>query len=355
MAVVDVFLTRIGDEAQIAQPFDLGMVAEEGADLQRVLARAAHSEFERFEAAQQHPCGVGIADRADRVAHRADRVDQRLIARYAAGDEVRVAAGIFGEAVDDEFGPLFQRLLPQRAEESIVDRDRGFRLAGEGGVARRADGFDIDERVGRVRRAFEIDERDLAALFVGQRLGPGEDRVDFLARRAGREVDEADAEARQDTRDQRFGRGIERARMDDHVILADEREEQGGDRRHAARKDEAVVGAVPDREAILEDFLVRAVETRIDEAVGGPFALAGDMLEKALARRRAFEGEGRGQEDRRLQRTFGQHRVVAESHHQRCGAEVLVADLLAVRLGFAAHGHGMLLESGGPYSAPSFV
>src|SRR3546814_6786780 len=76
-----------------------------------------------------------------------------------------MAARIFGEAVDDEFGALFERLLPQRAEESVVDRDRRLLLAGEGGIARAAHRLDIDERVGRIRRAFEIDERDLAALF----------------------------------------------------------------------------------------------------------------------------------------------------------------------------------------------
>src|SRR3546814_10783406 len=85
----------------------------------------------------------------------------------------------------------------------------------------------------------------------------------------------------------------------------------------------SVVGAVPHRETVLENFLVRAVEARIDEAVGRPFALSGDMFEETLARGGAFKGEGRGQEDWRLQRAFGQHRVIAEPHHQRGGAEFL--------------------------------
>jgi hypothetical protein len=76
---------------------DLGVGAEEFADLHGVLAGAAHAELERFEAAQQHPRGVGIADRADRVAHQPDRVDVLLRAEHAARDQVRMAAGIFGE------------------------------------------------------------------------------------------------------------------------------------------------------------------------------------------------------------------------------------------------------------------
>src|SRR3546814_13413452 len=81
MAVENILLTRIGDEPQIAESLDLGMVAQICADLQRIFARAAHAQFERFEAAQQHPGGVGIADGADRVAHRADDVEQLLVAR----------------------------------------------------------------------------------------------------------------------------------------------------------------------------------------------------------------------------------------------------------------------------------
>src|SRR3546814_3279887 len=92
MAVENILLTRIGDEPQIAESLDLGMVAQICADLQRIFARSAHAQFERFEAAQQHPGGVGIADGADRVAHRADVVEQLLVARHAARAEVRLAA-----------------------------------------------------------------------------------------------------------------------------------------------------------------------------------------------------------------------------------------------------------------------
>ena len=46
------------------------------------------------------------------------------------------------------------------------------------------DRLDVDQGVGRVGRAFEIDQRDAA---LG--LGRGHDLVQLLARRAGREVD----------------------------------------------------------------------------------------------------------------------------------------------------------------------
>src|ERR1044071_6504481 len=59
---------------------------------------------------------------------------------------------------------------------------------------------------------------------------------------------------------------------------------------------------------ILEDLLVGAVEARIDQALRGAAAgaLAGYAFEEALSVRRLLENEGRGEEDRRLERTFRQ-------------------------------------------------
>ena len=114
-------------------------------------------------------------------------------------------------------------------------------------------------------------------------LGGGDHRVDLLARRAGREVEPLDAELAEDLGDQRLGRGIERARMDDDVAGPDEGQQQGGDRRHAARKSERVVGILPDRQPVLENLLVGAVEARINQPLGAAGPLAGDAFEEALA------------------------------------------------------------------------
>src|SRR5690606_15857232 len=96
----------------------------------------------------------------------------------------------------------------------------------------------------------------------------------------------------------------------------------------------------PHAEAILEDFLIGAVEARIDEAFGAAGALAGDPFEMALARRRAGENEGRGREDRRLQGAFGQRWIEAVAHHQRRGFELVPADLVDRGLGIAARRGG---------------
>ena len=140
VAAIDVGLAGVAailEEAEIADRLDLGLVAKQGADLGRILAGLAHPQLERLEASQQHPGGVGIGDRADRVAHHPDRRDQRLGADDAAGDEVAMAAGIFGQRIDGEVGALVERLRPERPEEGVVDRDRRLLLV-EQGVARGA-------------------------------------------------------------------------------------------------------------------------------------------------------------------------------------------------------------------------
>ncbi len=158
MAVIDIPLPRSGfEEAEVADLFDLGVVAQVSADLFRILASAAHAEFERLEAAHQHPRGVAVDDPAHRVADRADLVEQRLGSGQPASDEIAVPAGIFGQAVDADVGALILRLGPQWPEEGIVDGDRRQRVAGESGGAGVAHRFDIDQGVGRVGGAFEVD------------------------------------------------------------------------------------------------------------------------------------------------------------------------------------------------------
>src|SRR5207302_7723191 len=105
-------------------------------------------------------------DGADRIADHADLIDQPLLPDDAAGDEVAMPTDIFGEAVEREVRALRERLRPQRPEERVVDRDRRTVVRGEGRSARGGDGLDVDQRIRRIRRAFEVDERD-ATLALG--------------------------------------------------------------------------------------------------------------------------------------------------------------------------------------------
>ena len=121
--------------------------------------------------------------------------------------------------------------------------------------------------------------------------------------------------------------------MDDAVAGADEGQQQRRDGRHAAGESERVVGVFPDGQAVLEDFLVGAVEARIDEALGAAGALAGDAFEEALTSGRILEHEGRGEEDRRLERAFAEFRIEAVAEHQRLRTELVIADWSATASG----------------------
>src|SRR3546814_4686685 len=77
---------------------------------------------------------------------------------------------------------------------------------------------------------------------------------------------------------------------------------------------------------LLQYLLIGAVEAGIDKAVRRSLPLDGDVLEETFACRRAFKDEGRGQEDRRLQRAFGKRGIEPVAHHQRGGLQLAAAE-----------------------------
>src|SRR3546814_9873229 len=93
--------------------------------------------------------------------------------------------------------------------------------------------------------------------------------------------------------------------MDYDIAGLDQCKQGGGDRRHARREGEGVLRLFPKAQPVLQYLLIGAVEAGIDKAFRRSLPLAGDVLEETFACRRAFKDEGRGQEDRRLQRAFG--------------------------------------------------
>ena len=129
---------------------------------------------------------------------------------------------VFGQAVDDKLRALFNRLLPQRAKKGVIDGDGGFLLARERRIPRSAYCLYIDQSVGRVGGAFQINECDFAAGLAGLGFGAFQHRVDFIACRSCRKVEIMHAKTRQYPRNQRLGRCIKGPRMDDHIVLADQ-------------------------------------------------------------------------------------------------------------------------------------
>src|SRR5205085_8892766 len=115
VALVDVGLARaLFEEAEVADAFDLGMIAQEAADLGGILSCTLHAQLQRLKAAHQLPRSVRIDDPAQRIAHRTDLAQQGLLAGEAAGDKVAMPSGIFGQAVDRNVGALVLRTCPKR-------------------------------------------------------------------------------------------------------------------------------------------------------------------------------------------------------------------------------------------------
>ena len=150
-----------------------------------------------------------------------------------------------------------------------------------------------------------------------------------------------DVEVRHGARQQRLRAAVERLGMQDDVAGPGEGQDGRRDRRHAGGEQHAGLRALVDREPVLDDLAVGMVEARIDETGAGAFgwllAPRGIVEEVAAFLGRA-EHEGRGEEDRRLDRALRQHRVVAVAQHQGLGPEDVVAD---TGLGRTGRGHGV--------------
>ncbi len=322
------------------------MCPEIGRDLGRVLGRAHHAQRQRLQRAAEHPAGMGIELRADGGAQRLDRADRLEAAQRSAGDQVGMAADIFGQRIDRDIGPLPERLLEDGSQQRVVaDHDRAPALLPFADLLRHgAHQRHVDQRVQWVRRRLDHDHRDPALRLARLRCGGAGRAADRLSRETVREADAAHAEARERLRDQRLRAPIERLRMQDHVARPRIGQDRGRDRRHAGAEEQPRLGALVDGEPILDDLAVGMVEARIDEPrrLARRCGLASrDHVEELLAVLGGLEQEGRGQEDRRLHRALGEHRIVAVAQHQRLGMQAVVADPV---LQIAGLGHGRILR-----------
>ena len=148
--------------------------------------------------------------------------------------------------------------------------------------------------------------------------------------------------------------------MQNRVARAQERKQRGGNRRHAAGENSGLFRLVPDRQTVLQDFKIRVVETRIDEAgllAWTQLATARRQIEEILALLRILEDESRREKDRRLERTLREAWCIAIAHHQRFRVQPAIGDpvlmiiiachgVLLSPTAPRAHGEGELLRFG---------
>jgi uncharacterized protein (DUF2342 family) len=90
------------------------------------------------------------------------------------------------------------------------------------------------------------------------------------------------------------------------------------------------VGVFINRQPVLDDLAVGMVEARIDQSRTGALRrllAAGSVVEEIAPLLGRMEHEGRGQENRRLDRAFRKQRVEPVAQHHRLGMQLVIADM----------------------------
>ena len=182
-----------------------------------------------------------------------------------------MAAQVLGAAVHDDIDTELDGPLVDRGGEGVVDDGDDAALA-----SHPRDGADVQDREQRVGGALDVDELRLPR----DRLG------DLLRVRRHERV--RDAEPLEVLRDHGVRSAVDLVLDHGVVSGAEDCEQHRGDRRHARREDQAVLGALQDAELLHHHGLVRRVEVP-----GVRPGLAVEVL------------EGRGRVDRRVDSARG--------------------------------------------------
>ena len=183
-----------------------------------------------------------------------------------------MAADILGQRVDRHVGAVAQRMLEDRAEQRVVAHDRS---AGGPGCARSrrrcgATSAMSTSVLSRVGRRLDQDDGDAALLPARGSSRPASPASSTPSAKPTAPMPKA-ASVRDE---QRLGAAVERLRMQDDVAGPREGEDGRGDRRHAGGEQDARLGALVDREPVLDDLAVGVVEARVDEARAGALSAA---------------------------------------------------------------------------------
>ncbi|EGE60534.1 hypothetical protein RHECNPAF_14110012 [Rhizobium etli CNPAF512] len=324
---------------QVMNLLDLRVMSQEIGDGPRIAVCPLHAQLQRLERPAEHPAGMRIELRADRPAQRLDLLDHGLAAENGAGDEIGMAADIFGQRIERDIGAMLDRPLEYRPEQGVVADDDGrVPLLCADRIGHTPDHRDVDQAVGRIGRCLDQDDGNAA---LGDRLVGG------LLHRAFADAigkaDGGDAEIEEGLRQQGFRAAVERLRMQDRITRPDEGEQGRGDRRHARGKQRPAFRPLIDGKPVLDDLAVGMVEARINEA--GAFARrrlapAGDIVEEIAPVLGRIEDEGGGEEHRRLDRPFREFGIVAVVQHLRFGMQSVIADM---GFGRMRGGHDRLL------------
>ncbi|OJH20872.1 hypothetical protein BLX88_00220, partial [Bacillus obstructivus] len=99
------------------------MIAQEIRDGARIVIGLFHADAQGFQRAAEHPAGMRVELRADGTAQRLDLFHHGLRAERRTGDQIGMAADIFGQRVQGDVGAVLDRALENRSEQRVVAGD----------------------------------------------------------------------------------------------------------------------------------------------------------------------------------------------------------------------------------------
>ncbi len=249
-------------ETRVVDASDLGMLFEKFGDFEGVLTLPFDAHAERFHPANEQEGGFGVHGAAKVDDHVANFFDEVGAAGHGAGDDVGVAAEIFGGAVHHQVETHFDGLLQRGAGEGVVDHRDEIVPFGEGRGF-----FKVDQAQGGIAGRFDV-----------KHFGAGGEQV-FDTFEVGFNVANGNAEAWEDVAHEAVATAIDLIRGDDFVAGAKDGEKRAGNCGHARGGNDGGFGAFESGDFILGDgqgwIAVAGVNVGVAFAFGPAFHFGG--------------------------------------------------------------------------------
>jgi hypothetical protein len=232
-----------------------------------------------------------------------------------------VAADVLGGGIQHKISAMPERVLPQRSHVSIVNSQYDVPVRCAKLVGYRAAHGHVHQVVGRVGGRFEEDHGE-AILFAGALDEPYE----VFAARAGPESEHFDTPFGQNTVYKVGGTTVQGVAVQQQIARLQKFEKGRRNGRHAAFEGGTSFGAIPDFEALLQNFHIRIVQAAVNEPCFFPqafFPQAISHLKECLSFFGSSECKRGCLENRAFYGAFRPLGTVAMRHHQGFRLEIL--------------------------------
>ena len=298
----------LGQEAKKGDACDFWVGAQKPGDDHSIGHRAFGADMDRFQRPQHQPAGVGVEMIAPGGAQHFQVSDQILATADAARQQIAVPAAIFGQRGHAQVNAMFERSLRKRAEQGVVNHDqRAVALLLTDGIRNPDHQVEIDDGGGRVGGGFRDDQLQRPQRHRRVRCGADIRLVGPVE--IGRCMR---PELRHYAVVEHIDAAIDWATVQHAVAGADMGQRNARMRGHAAAEGDRIFRPVNRRQPAFQYVEARVAKPRIN-MIGLPDQRA-FIVEKGCMYVLGMLGrgidEGRGHEDRRLDRSHAHVGVI---------------------------------------------